>query len=182
MFGTKLYMGAPDVIAFKERPWESFIYDVYDMNETLFEVAHAIVDHEDIVFGNLTLHFRLVPGHSSGSIALFFEQEVDGQILRFGMYGGLGLNTLQKQHLTDIDDPKFTMRETYLHSIDSVINEHVDVTLGNHTKNNNVLEKHKQQSAHPEQPSPFIDSTAWQTLLAQYRSDMIELMHNPEQN
>ena len=48
-----------------------------------------------LTFGNTTMRFTLVPGHTDGCIAIFFDAHDGEETKRCGYYGGFGFNTLQ---------------------------------------------------------------------------------------
>ena len=113
MFGTKLYLGEPDARMFRERPWISAIYDAHsDLNE-LFVPDYEIKEGDVLTFGNTTMRFTLVPGHTDGCIAIFFDAHDGEETKRCGYYGGFGFNTLQKDYLIEIGDPEYKTRQTY---------------------------------------------------------------------
>ena len=125
-----------------------------------------------LTFGNTTMTFYLVPGHTDGCIAIFFDAHDGDKTVRCGYYGGFGFNTLTVQHLDEYGDTARTMWQTYEDSIRKVLPRKVDIFLGNHTVNNRTLEK---QSMLKENPSvnPFIDPSEWET----YLSAKIEELH-----
>ena len=150
MFGCKLYIGEPDAEMFKKNPALSFIYDNPNIADGLFKPDEVIRDGDVLKFGNTEIKFSLVPGHTAGCIACFFNV-TDGKIneKRAGYYGGFGFNTLAKDYLQEIGDTDYKMRRIYLSSLDKVIDEHVDIFLGNHANNNNIVKKREYQIQHP---------------------------------
>lgn len=164
MFGTRIYMGAPDAEMFENRPALCILQDNPDISESLCPIDVKIQDGDVITFGNVTVNCRLVPGHTEGCVALFFDVTENGVTRRAGYYGGFGLNTLQTEFLHDIGDFSCQARKTYLKSLASVRNEHVDLFLGNHTSNNKTLEK-RDLLKKGEGENPFIDPTAWAAYL-----------------
>lgn len=73
MFGTKIFLGAPDAEMFRTRPEFSIIQESTDYMDELFEPDVEIRDGDVISFGNTEVTFRLVPGHTEGTIACFFD-------------------------------------------------------------------------------------------------------------
>lgn len=175
MFGSKLYLGEPDAHMFCGRPWLSTIQQSPNLMDRLFEPDEFIQDGDELTFGNTTIQFRLVPGHTAGCIACFFNATDGTQVKRAGYYGGFGLNTLTRSMLEQAGDPTCSMRETYLESLSKVRDEPVDIFLGNHTENNNLLYKRAVMLAHPEQ-NPFLDPNAWRNYLDNRRHAMLQLM------
>lgn len=181
MFGTKLYLGEPEAKMFLERPELSVIQDSPSAADGLFEPDSVIRDGDILTFGGTEITCRLVPGHSDGCVALFFDVSDGTRIKRAGYYGGFGFNTLAKDYLIEIGDPTYQMRQTYLKSLESVWDEKVDIFLGNHTINNGLLEKRKQMLADPS-VNPFIDSLAWKTYLGDRRNALLAFMSDPKNN
>lgn len=182
MFGTKLYLGAPDAKMYRERPELSFIQDTHDDCDGLFVPDGQIEDGDVLTFGKVTMTFRLVPGHTEGCIAIFFDMDGPQGVKRCGYYGGFGFNTLQKDHLIENGDPKFAMRQTYLDSLAKVRDEKVEVFLGNHCINNDTLGRRKKQQADPDGPNPFVDDRAWGAYLDEKRDALLAFMADPENN
>lgn len=182
MFGTKLYLGEKDCEVFREHPERVYMQDGRNACESLFEPDHAIKDGEVLTFGNTTMTFYSCPGHTVGVIALFFDAYDGDDVKRCGYYGGFGFNTLQKDYLIEIDDPKYTMRNTYLKSLLKVRDQKVEIFLGNHCINNDTLGRHKQKLDDPDGPNPFIDTKAWGRYLDQKRDELLKFMADPKNN
>lgn len=182
MFGSKLYIGEPDARMFSERPWISAIYDSHsDLNE-LFVPDVEINEGDVLTFGNTTMHFTMVPGHTDGCLGIFFDAYNGDEVRRCGYYGGFGFNTLQKNYLLEIGDTEFKTRQIYLDSLAKVRDEKVEIFLGNHCINNQTLERHEKQLQDPDGPNPFIDTEAWKNYLDEKREGVLKLMADPAQN
>lgn len=157
MFGTKIYIGKPDAEMINNQPYLSMIHESGNCTAELFELDYEINDGDILKFGNTEIKFYLVPGHTNGCIACFFDITDGNNIKRVGYYGGFGFNTLQKDFLAEIGDNDFNMRKLYLQSLKKVWNEKVDIFMGNHTSNVNLLEKRRYMLENPNK-NPFIDS------------------------
>lgn len=180
MFGTKIYMGAPDAEMFRVRPEYSFIHHSPDYSEELFAVDVEIQDGDMIEFGNTKVQFYLVPGHTEGCIACFFSVSDGTSGKRVGYYGGFGFNTLQKDFLMEYGDLNFNMRMHYLESLQKVREEKVDIFIGNHTNNVDLLNKRQYILEHPES-NPFINELSWKNYLDERRNALLELMNDSQQ-
>lgn len=181
MFGTKLYLGAPDAEMYRTRPELSVIQDSTDYMDSLFVPDVEIQDGDRIRFGSTEVQFYLVPGHTEGCIACFFDVTDGKEKKRVGYYGGFGFNTLQKDFLTEIGDPAYEMRSTYLKSLKKVRDEKVDIFMANHTINNDLVNKRRYMLDHPGE-NPFVDDQAWKNYLDKKRDDLLKLMEDPAQN
>ena len=182
MFGTRLLLGEPDARMFRERPELSLIQDTGDVFDTLFEPDVEIHDGDVLSFGDTTMRFRLVPGHTEGCIAAFFDAHDGDEVRRCGYYGGFGFNTLARDYLREIGDPGYRMRQTYLDSLARVRDERVEIFLANHCVNNDTLRRRQIRIEHPEGPNPFVDDTLWAAYLDQKREELLRFMADPANN
>lgn len=101
-----------------------------------FEPDILIRDGDTISLGNTTISFMETPGHTKGTISLFFDTEDNGKVYRVGMFGGAGANTMARGHF-DYDG----CREDYRNSLHKLQKERVDVFIGNHVWNNDTAIK-----------------------------------------
>lgn len=182
MYGSKLYLGEPDARMFREQPEISAIYDSHNDLDCLFEPDYEIKEGDVLTFGNTTMRFTMVPGHTDGCIALFFDAHNGSETKRCGYYGGFGFNTLQKEYLTEIGDPELKTRQVYLDSLAKVRNEKVEVFLGNHCVNNDTLGRRQRQLDNPDGPNPFVDGKAWAAYLDEKRDALLAFMADPQNN
>lgn len=181
MFGTKVYMGAPDAKNFQEHPELSLIQESTDYMDEIFEVDVAIQDGDRLTFGNTEVQFYLVPGHTEGVISCFFPVTDGVETKRVGYYGGFGFNTLQKDYLLEVGDSEFTMRNTYGQSLRKVMDEKVDIFMPNHTNNVDLLKKKEYMLENPGE-NPFVDPNAWKAYLIGKEEELKKLMADPKQN
>ena len=172
MFGTKLFLGAPDAQMFRERPELSMIQESPNCMDALFAPDVEIQDGDVMRFGNTEIQFYLVPGHTEGCIACFFDVKEGEETKRAGYYGGFGFNTLREEYLKEIGDTDFTMRRRYLESLKKVRDEKVDIFMGNHTANNDLVAKRAYMQEHPGE-NPFLDEEAWGTYLDRRRDELL---------
>lgn len=182
MFGTKLYLGEPDARMYREEPALSAIHDSHNDMDELFVPDYEIKEGDVLTFGNTTITFTLVPGHTAGCIACFFDAYGDEGAKRCGYYGGFGFNTLQKDYLVEFGDTGYKTRQVYLDSLAKVRDEKVEIFLGNHCINNQTLERRQKQMDDPTGPNPFIDTEVWGAYLDEKRDGMLALMADPANN
>ncbi|MCD8220841.1 MAG: MBL fold metallo-hydrolase [Clostridiales bacterium] len=181
MFGTRLYLGAPDAEMFRTRPEYALIHESTDCMDELFAPDVEIQDGDVIRFGDTEVTFYLVPGHTEGVISCFFDVTDGMETKRVGYYGGFGFNTLQKDFLIEFGDPGYRMREVYLRSIQKVRDQKVDIFMPNHTNNVDLLNKRQYMLDHPGE-NPFVDDQAWKNYLDMKYADLLKLMADPAQN
>ena len=179
MFGTQLLLGAPDAKMFREQPELSLVQGTGNICDEVFTPDVEIEDGDVRTFGQVTIRFRMVPGHTAGCLAMFFDAREGDEVRRCGYYGGFGFNTLGKDYLNEIGDGEMRMRRVYLESLASVREEKVEIFLGNHTVNNQTLELRQRQLDDPDGPNPFVDSALWQAYLDGKRDELLAFMADP---
>lgn len=123
-----------------------------------FQPDILLKDGDSLTLGNTTMTFMETPGHTKGTVSLFFETQENGITYRVGMFGGAGANTLAKDKF---DFPG--CREAYRESVRRLQKEHVDVFIGNHCWNNDTFAKAKILAQTDE--NPFIDPGLWHQFL-----------------
>ena len=176
MYGTKLLLGGPDAAMFRERPELSLIQTTGNCCDALFTPDVEVWDGDRLRFGSVEIQFRLVPGHTEGCLAMFFDAVDGDDVKRCGYYGGFGFNTLERDYLDEIGDREGRMRRVYLESLAKVRDERVEIFLGNHTDNNQTLERRQRMLERPEAPNPFIDDRLWRRFLDGRRDALLEMM------
>ena len=124
-----------------------------------FSADVLVKDGDTLTLGNTTVTFMETPGHTEGTVSLFFDTREKGKTYRVGMFGGAGANTLAKGAF---DFPG--CREAYRESVQRLQKEHVDVFIGNHVWNNDTFEKGKRLMETGE--NTFIDPQLWHRFLA----------------
>ena len=132
----------------------------YDEEKTKknFNPDILIKDGDVLALGNVTITFMETPGHTKGTISIFFETEDNGKTYRVGMFGGAGANTMAQGHF-DYDG----CREEYRNSLHRLKNEKVDVFIGNHVWNNDTAVKGEVLLKTGE--NRFIDQNLWHEFL-----------------
>ena len=173
MFGTKLYLGAPDAAMFRECPALSLMHCGRNAQEGLFEPDGEIHDGDVLTFGGTAIRCRLVPGHTAGCVALFFDAREGDETRRCGYYGGFGFNTLVRAYLESFGFDVDKARQTYLDSLAKVRDEKVDIFLGNHADNNDTLGRRRLQLENPAGPNPFVDPDLWRRFLDSRREKLL---------
>ncbi len=181
MFGTELYLGEPDARMFLENPEQSFVQDSPNLLDAIFVPDVCIKEGDEFVFGKMKFKFYLVPGHTDGCVAFFFDLVNGDETKRAGYYGGFGFNTLQKDFLIEIGDVNYDNRKKYIQSIDKVKNEKVDIFVPNHTINNDLLERHKKNIENP-MINHFVDENLWYEYLTRKKDELLKFMENPINN
>ena len=83
------------------------------------------------------------------------------------------MNSMKKEFLKSYNLP-LSLRDDFLHSLEKVENEKVDITIGNHVDDVDVAGKYEKIKAG--EKNPFIDSSAWRKRIEKYREAFDEMM------
>ena len=169
--GAKVYLGEADAEMFEKRPELSCIGDSRYAYLTLFEPDVRVKDGDRFTFGSTTLRAVSCPGHCPGATSWFFPVTDGERTYRVGLHGGAGLNTLCRDYR---EAHGVDWRESFLESIDKVIGEPVDIFLGNHTGQNNLMEKYGRMQAG--EGNPFVDAGAWRAFLTDLRRRFLRML------
>lgn len=171
MCNAKTYIGKFDADAANGK--NDFVWDGTPGRELsyAFEPDVLIDDGDIIKIGNTEIRFVHTPGHTAGVISPFFKVHYKGKEYLAGMHGGVGYNTLTDEYLDKFSLPK-TMRDEFIKGIDKIIDEPVDLHVGNHHSNN----KHSSKMARmTEDYNPFIEEKTWRPFLEKTRAGLVEL-------
>ena len=132
-------------------------------------------DGDRIELGNTSISVLETPGHTYGTVSLFFDAKEGDQTYRVGMFGGAGTNTL-KQGCFDYEG----CREDYRKSLERLRKEPVEVFIGNHVWNNDTENKGIQRRLGAS--NPFVDREIWHTFLNYCESRLDRLIQEEIQN
>ena len=119
---------------------------------------HDLRDGDVITLGNTQILCLSTPGHTEGTTSFFFNVEDGGRTYRAGMFGGADVNQLKKDFL-DSRNCSWLNRGLFYVSIERLRQEHVDIFVGNHARNNHTRENCELMQAVDR--NPFIDDTKW---------------------
>ena len=126
-------------------------------------------DGQHVVLGNTDILCLFTPGHTEGSMSFFFDTEEDGKVYRVGTFGGAGTNQLKKSYMIP-RGLSYHLRGLFFESVERLLDEQVDVFLGNHTWHNQTKENYEKSLV--SKKNPFIDSTRWPTFLKKLRGNL----------
>ena len=123
-----------------------------------FEPDVLLSEGDVVCLGNTKIEVVETPGHTEGTISLFYETEENGIKYQVGTFGGAGANTLVKEKF-DYDN----CRNDYQESLNKLRKRKIDVFIGNHVWNNDTEAKSKILKETGE--NRFIDSDVWYKFL-----------------
>ena len=159
--------GVPEIVAMSGAKVYMFEEDMrYILN---FTPDVFFKDGDVITLGNTSILCLHTPGHTSGTASFFFDVCEGGETLRVGTFGGAGANTLVSESRDFYPD----CREDYAKSLERLLEEDVDIFIGNHVWNNDTEEKGKRLLAGGE--NEFIDAEEWKKFLLSRRSVLLSL-------
>lgn len=119
-----------------------------------FEPNILLKDGDVVKLGNTEIEVMETPGHTKGTVSLFFEAGENGEKYQVGTFGGAGVNTLAAGKF-DYED----CRNDYRKSISKLKNKKVDVFIGNHVWHNDTEAKGEILRTTGE--NRFIDGSIW---------------------
>lgn len=157
--GAKTFIGAKDAEKAKK----------------YFEADVLLKDGDVVKLGNTQIEVMETPGHTKGTISLFFETEENGIKYQVGTFGGAGANTL-KVGKFDYDN----CREDYRNSLKKLRSKKVNVFIGNHTWNNDTELKGEILKTTGE--NKFIDEKIWYDFLDYCEKRLDALIEKDSQN
>lgn len=169
LYGCSLALSRTDAEWIGRNP-DIALTEMCDVVSPLCEIPvfdRLVEDGERITMGNVTVECLPIPGHTPGAMAFFMDVSDGERTLRAGLFGGAGKNSLSMAELTKMGEP-LSLRGDMLRSLDAMLEQHVDVMLGNHPGNNDTLGRRARQLAG--EKDAFVDPTAWPDFLKKTRA------------
>jgi metallo-beta-lactamase class B len=165
--GAKTFIGERDANMVRNLKTRTPCYDV------AFEPDVLLHTGDTVTLGNTTMHFVETPGHTDGTVSMFFDVTDGEKTLRAGMHGGVGFNTLSLHGLL-MRGRTYHARREFLEGLLRIENEKVDITLGNHVgQNKTELKLKKMKTA---ETNPFIDPDEWKRFIESYKEKINNLI------
>lgn len=171
--GAKTYIGAGDEDAVAGKCDLLWAGKIPPENEKdyYFEPDVILKDGDILDFGNVKMRFVSTPGHTVGTMSMFWNAKYKGAEYIAGMFGGAGDNTLTAKYLDEKGLP-YSLRDDYVRSTNRLMKEQVDLHVGNHPGNNNHNDKVARMT---ESYNPFIEEKTWIPFLERCKRELIEL-------
>jgi len=171
--GAKIVLGRPDRDYVNGKLDLSYAKELnMEFNET-FE-ADILIDDKDVIeLGNAKIKAVATPGHTEGAMSYFFDVYDGERIMRAGLHGGMGINTLSDEFLNKYNLP-LSLRDDFRRSMKRLNEEKVDIFLGNHMQHNDTLGKYERLING--EKDAFIDPDEWTA----YNEWCIENLKNVE--
>lgn len=163
LYGSKLAISKAGADIFRDRPSLVFMEANPYPYASIFTPDLELNDGDVLTLGTVSIRCVATPGHSEGVMSFFFDIKEEKEVYHVGYFGGMGFNTLYKQALLDAGQP-LSMQQTFLDSLQKVRDEEVDITLGNHPRQNETLEK-RDKMLKDNTVNPFINPSEWKTTI-----------------
>lgn len=170
--GCKIVLGEADktyATGEEDLSWAKEV-DVY--LET-FEPDILINDGDEIKLGNTVVKAVATPGHTPGAMSYFFDVTDGSETFRVGMPGGLGRNSVNKEFLNKYNLP-LSLQQDFLNSMDRLLEEKVDIFIGNHVWNNDTHGKYEKLIAGDKHA--FVSPKDWAECISNTKKDLEEIM------
>ncbi len=167
------YLGAPD-LDYVTGKRDLALAEYFDCTfiET-FTPDVLIGDGERRNIGGTEFYFLMTPGHTEGTLSVFFEIDGEQGRKRVGMFGGAGMNSMGRQFLLERGLP-LSLQDNFPDVISRLEMERVDIHLGNHIRQNRMPEKLERMAR--EGGNPFIDPDEWCDYLGRVRRTFARML------
>lgn len=165
--GAQLLLGHVDADDMLARPeWFKKHNTFVGWGDECFTPDRTLEDGEVIELGNTRMRCVLIPGHTRGAMAHFWDVVDGDKTYHAGIYGGAGFLTLSDEMLEECELTP-AIRDDFAASIDKVWDEPVDIMLGNHPFHADTWKKRAVQKAGDE--DAFVDPEEWHRFLQELK-------------
>lgn len=132
-----------------------------------FRVDEFYDDDKPITLGNMTFHTRLVPGHSVGATAFFFEDtdEETGKVYKVGLHGGIGIGSMSDARLDEFHIPH-SIRQRFRDDLQELKKMDIDICLPGHSTQIGVVQM-MEEMRDDQDWHVFADKSIWPELMQQ---------------
>lgn len=167
--GCEVFLGERDHFFFTERP--DLI--LFEKHVPRFPIHHFYEYDKPIVWGNTSITPVLTPGHTPGTTSFLIHPPYRGDSVTCAMHGGIGINGLSREELTENRLP-LTLQQEFLNSLERMKKEKVEVILASHAHQYNMLERAARDDG---TGAAFLDDgTGWSTMMEKHIELVKELM------
>lgn len=136
-------------------------------------IPDVIMEDGDVLdFGDTKIEIVSTPGHTPGTVSMFFDVTEDGKTYKVGTHGGVGVNSMATDFLNQYG-LSFDCRDKFLDGIERLKKRQVDIFIGNHVWNNDTQGRYARMMAGD--ADAFVDPKAWYTFLEECAEKVREL-------
>ena len=139
-----------------------------------FEPDFIMNDGDIISLGNTNIEIVSTPGHTPGTVSLFFDVVENEKTYRVAMHGGVGINSMMSDFL-DKYKLSYDCRQKFISGINKVIEREVDIFIGNHVWNNKTDLKYK--SLIEGNRDAFVNKDEWKQFLNTCKDEVLGLIN-----
>lgn len=168
--GAKTYISEIDAGAVRGTNDLLFAKELGMEFDEFFEPDVLLHDGDVFLFGDTPIRFVHSPGHTMGTMSLYFPLHVNGKEVRAGLFGGAGLNTFGDDYLNSHGLP-LSLRDDFLLSIDKALMEDVELHVGNHLGDNDALKKADWDVG---KENPFLADNTYRSFLFRRRAEAVD--------
>ena len=140
-----------------------------------FEPDVLVNDGDTICLGNTELLAVATPGHTPGAMSYLFDVRDGDRVLRAGIHGGAGMNSMKRAFL-DKYGLSDSCRGEFLAAMERLKPLPVDIYLGNHVGQNATPERYKRLLAGDK--DAFVDPQAWGIFADQCKQKILKVIEN----
>lgn len=159
LYGCKIWISAVDAPAVRgENETDLTCATELNLPFIFFEPDGLLRDGDRITRGNTEIRAVATPGHTAGAMSYFFDITDGKRVLRAGLHGGAGFNSVSADYLTRHGLP-FSLQADYVASMRRLMRERVDVFLGNHVEQNKMPKKYLALCSGD--PDAFVNAGEW---------------------
>lgn len=171
MSGCETWIGRDDAFFFTERR------DLINCEDHVpeFRIDHYYDYDSALDFGDIVIKPVHCPGHTPGTTSFFFDIQHEGRTLTCAMHGGLGAVVLSKAALEAAHLP-LSVQQTYLDSLDKVMDMKVDVVIPSHAKHLIDHDFFKIADEDDGTGNGFIEPDAWGRMIRGKKQEMLKMM------
>ncbi len=138
-----------------------------------FEPDVLLSDGDEIQLGSTRIRCVATPGHTPGAMTFFFDVTEKGETYTAALHGGMGRNTMCREFL-DRYGLSYDCREQFLAAMDRLMEEKVDIFLGNHMQHNDTPQK--TDALKNGDRYAFVNPLEWRSRVAGYKASVLEML------
>lgn len=170
--GAKTYLGRQDASyadGSENLTWADLLG--FEYKESF--VPDVLLEDGDVIrLGNTEIRCVHTPGHTPGTFSFFFDVYGEEGTKRCGLFGGVGFNSMELSFL-DARGLSHGCRADFVRSCRRLKGESIDLFLGNHNHDNDMVGKRRRMLAG--ERNPFLDTGGeWLAFLERLEQKMIE--------
>ena len=138
-----------------------------------FKPDRLLEDGDIVSLGNTAVKCLATPGHTEGCFSFFFPVTDGKKTVRAGMFGGAGMNSMEKAFLEE-NGLSLGVRDEFLQSLEKARKEKVDLFVGNHASQNDTPAKYARLLQG--ETDAFLDPDEWEKRLDSWKEKLLTML------